>query len=142
MITLDDTPDEAAQNLVSEGLSRFNEVQVGPFPASPIWVVARDDNGALIGGVQAFISWTWLYLSMLWVDESARGAGVGSCLMRQAEQIAVDKGCTDAFLYTFSFQAPEFYRRRGYETFGELERFPDDHRQLWMRKKLVAAPDV
>ncbi|MGA0532007.1 GNAT family N-acetyltransferase [Hansschlegelia sp. KR7-227] len=138
-ITLEDAPDEATQHAVYEGLTRFNEARVGPCPTLPIWVVARDGNGVVIGGVQGVVSWTWLYLNMLWVDDSARGAGLGSSLLKRAEEAAVNRGCTDVFLYTFSFQAPEFYRRHGYEVFGDLECFPGDNHQFWMRKKLSNA---
>jgi ribosomal protein S18 acetylase RimI-like enzyme len=138
-ITLEDAPDEAVQNAVSEGLTRFNEARVGACPMTPIWVIARDADGVVVGGVQGVVSWKWLYLSMLWVDDPARGRGLGSTLLERAEKAAISKGCTNVFLYTFSFQAPDFYRRHGYEVFGELECFPEENHQFWMRKKLVAA---
>ncbi|MFC7053055.1 GNAT family N-acetyltransferase [Hansschlegelia quercus] len=123
------------------GLTKFNESRAGPFPPpSTVWIVARDEDGAVVGGVQGFISANWFYVAMLWVDERVRGSGVGSTLLRQAEQAGADKGCTDAYLYTFSFQAPEFYRRHGYEMFGELEAFIEENSQFWMRKKLRAHP--
>lgn len=138
-ITLEDAPDDDAQRAVIDGLTRFNEARIGPYPMDPIWAIARNGDGEVIGGVQGFVSWTWLYLHMVWVDEAARGSGLGSTLLLKVEDAAVAKGCLNAFLYTFSFQAPDFYRRHGYEAFGELEGFPGDNRQFWMRKALVGS---
>jgi hypothetical protein len=36
----------------------------------------------------------------------------------------------------FGLQAPGFYQKQGYETFGELEDFPAGHSRLWLRKRL------
>ena len=139
-ITLEDAPDDESQRIVTEGLTRFNETKIGPYPMDPIWAIARDGDGKVVGGVQGFVSWTWLYLHMVWVDEASRGEGLGSQLLRKVEEAAAEKGCLNAFLYTLSFQAPDFYRRHGYEVFGELEGFPGNSRQFWMRKALKAPP--
>ncbi|HEY0291744.1 MAG TPA: GNAT family N-acetyltransferase [Hansschlegelia sp.] len=116
-IEVEDAPDQATQDAVSEGLDRYNTAQIGPNSSSPIWVVARDAQGAVIGGLHGVVQWTWLYVNWLWVEDAARGAGLGSALLRRAERAAAEKGCVNAFLYTLSFQAPDFYRRQGYEVF-------------------------
>jgi hypothetical protein len=41
-----------------------------------------------------------------------------------------------AYLYTFSFQAPHFYRRRGYEEFGRIDGLPPGHTCIWLKKSL------
>jgi peptidoglycan hydrolase-like protein with peptidoglycan-binding domain len=50
----------------------------------------------------------------------ARGHGFGRELMKRAELYAVERGCTDAFLDTFSFQARPFYEKLGHRVFGML----------------------
>jgi hypothetical protein len=35
-----------------------------------------------------------------------------------------------------SFQAPDFYRKLGYEEFGRLDDFPPGHSRLFFRKNL------
>jgi hypothetical protein len=39
-----------------------------------------------------------------------------------------------------SFQAPDFYRKLGYQEYAVLERFPAPHRRHYFMKDL--APDV
>ena len=138
-IELEDVPDQATQDALSDGLDRYNETHVGPDPSSPVWIVARNPDGAVIGGLYGVALWTWFLVDWLWVDDAARGSGLGSTLLRKGEQAAADKGCTDAYLNTFSFQAPEFYRQHGYFVFGELEGFPGGNSRFWMRKRLDVA---
>jgi GNAT superfamily N-acetyltransferase len=77
-------------------------------------------------------------VSVLFVDESCRGTGVGADLLARAEALALERGATHAYLDTFSFQAEPFYARRGYEPFGRLSDFPQGHGRAWMSKPLRA----
>jgi ribosomal protein S18 acetylase RimI-like enzyme len=75
-------------------------------------------------------------VSLLWVSEGLRGGGHGSRLLQSIERVAAERGCANAYLDTFSFQAPGFYRRHGYVVFGELEDFPEGHKRIFLRKRL------
>jgi hypothetical protein len=46
------------------------------------------------------------------------------------------RGARNAYLDTFSFQAPDFYQRHGYRVFGELVDFPPGHTRYYMTKQL------
>ena len=46
------------------------------------------------------------------------------------------RGVRNAYVDTFSFQAPEFYRKLGYREFGRLDDFPTGHRRSWLTKAL------
>lgn len=54
------------------------------------------------------------------------------------EDFAVEKGCRFIYLDTFSFQAPGFYKKNGYEIFGMLEDHPKGFNQYFLHKKLEA----
>ena len=70
------------------------------------------------------------------MTESLRGRGHGRQLLAAAEHYAVERGCTRAWLTTFSFQAPEFYPKLGYEPFAVLEDHPLGHRHHFLQKRL------
>ena len=76
-------------------------------------------------------------LRQFWVVESQRGRGLGTKLFRAAEQEARRRGCTQIVLMTFSFQAPSFYERHGFEVLATIEDHPRGHRNLLMRKRLA-----
>ena len=54
------------------------------------------------------------------------------------EAFARERGCTQAKLDTFTFQAgPRFYEHLGWEVFGVIDDHPPGHRHYFMRKSLV-----
>lgn len=99
----------------------------------------RDDADALRGGIAGYLWGGWLHITLLWVHESMRGHGFGAQLLAAVESHALEHGCTDAYLSTFDFQAPEFYRARGYQGFGELLDCPRGHAYHFLRKRLSLA---
>jgi len=99
----------------------------------------RDAHGALCGGLLGETVWTWLSVGVIWIAPELRGAGHGARLLQSAEDIAVARGCTDARLDTFDWQARAFYERRGYAVYGQLEGFPVGHTQFHLRKALLTA---
>ena len=76
-------------------------------------------------------------LRQFWVEASRRGHGLGTQLFHAAEQEARRRGCTQIVLMTFSFQAPSFYERHGFEVLATVEEHPRGHRNLLMRKRLA-----
>jgi ribosomal protein S18 acetylase RimI-like enzyme len=73
---------------------------------------------------------------MLWVDEKHRNKGLGTQLLLKAEVLAGKRGCKYVHLDTFSFQAPEFYRKLGYKRFGALKPFPKGSTRYFLYKKI------
>jgi GNAT superfamily N-acetyltransferase len=67
-------------------------------------------------------------LRQFWVDEPQRHRGLGTKLFRAAEY--------EARRMTFSFQAPAFYRRHGFEVVATIDDHPRGHQNLLMRKRL------
>jgi len=130
--------DAKAEAAIGHGLEAYNRSQVGSDASRPLWVTCRDAEGEVIAGARCVVMWQWLLVDWLWVMEGHRRSGLGSELLHHVEQAGIAEGCTGAMLNTFSFQAPDFYRRHGYATFGQLEDFPANHTRYWMSKQLSA----
>ena len=94
------------------------------------------ERGKIVGGVAGEIFFGWLYVSLLWISEDYRGRGFGSKLMKAAEKALRRRGVKHAWLDTFSFQAPAFYRKLGYREFGRLKNFPAGHVRSFLTKAL------
>ncbi len=98
--------------------------------------LALREEGALIGGLVGQTFMGWLTVDGLWVAVEHRGRGHATRLMNQAETEARRRGATDSVLDTFSFQAPEFYRKLGYRDFARLDGFPAGHCRHYLTKSL------
>ena len=99
-------------------------------------VFARSQDGEIIGGLSGKTYWQYLEISFLWVSESHRSSGHATHLMELAEAEAVNRGCTQALLDTFSFQALGFYLGLGYKEFGQLQGFAGKHARHYLHKAL------
>jgi GNAT superfamily N-acetyltransferase len=72
----------------------------------------------------------------MWIKEEFRGHGYGQRLLELAEEKARELGARNAYLDTFSFQALDFYKKFGYQVFGELNDFPVGHQRYYLTKQL------
>ena len=93
------------------------------------------DDQKLIGGLTGATNWDWLYIETLAVNAAYHGQGLGRKLIEAAEQIAIERGCYGAWVDTYTFQSPEFYKRLGYEAFGELPNYPKGETRVFLRKE-------
>jgi len=91
-------------------------------------VFMEDENGKKQAGIVAETVGNWMYIQMLWVDESLRGKDVGTQLITEAEEEAKARGCRYSLVDTFSFQARPFYERMGYSMQMALEDYIADSR--------------
>jgi GNAT superfamily N-acetyltransferase len=137
-VTLAEEADPAQETVqaIGQGLLAYNTASAGPEGTTPLWVIGRDPAGAVQAGLKARTFWTWLCVDWLWVAEACRLRGLGSRLLLRAETIARERGCVGAYLDTFSFQAPGFYMRHGYQEFGRIDGLPPMHARIWLRKML------
>jgi ribosomal protein S18 acetylase RimI-like enzyme len=107
-----------------------------PNDVQALCVFARTDDGEIVGGLTGKTYWNYLEVSFLWVHEQHRGFGHATALMSAAEAEALRRGCFNVVLDTFSFQALGFYKKLGYEEFGQLSRFTGGHVRHFLYKSL------
>jgi len=119
---LTDNPAPEAFQKIWASLLRFNEDAIGNAGARTLAILLKEPTtDELIGGLWARSLWGSLYIDMMFVPETLRGNGIGTSLLRQAEQEAIQRGCRNIWMDTYAFQARPFYEKLGFSIFGRLD---------------------
>lgn len=74
-----------------------------------------EDDGNIAGVIVGRAYYNEVHIGDLIVGKDYRRAGVGSKLVAAVEEAYKGKGYEKIALTTFGFQAPEFYKKLGYE---------------------------
>ncbi len=127
-------PEPKIVDAIDGGLTEYNLTKLGGWACHHLAVVAKNDQ-VIIGGLYGTLQWDWLEIDFAWVDESRRGEGFGTKLVKAAEVAAVSKGVHNVHLRTGSWQAVGFYEKLGYNLFGQLEDYPDGFTTYFMKKR-------
>ena len=100
------------------------------------YVIEAHDS-AWRGGIVFTVFGNWLEIEFLWIDEAVRGRGVGTELLRRAEEIGLHQGCRYSSLNTMSFQARPFYEAHGYTVKHVQEHYPKTSTKYFLEKRLM-----
>ena len=133
--TSDPTP-KVVEELRSR-LAAHNVAASGIGDRVDLAVFVHDEVGELAGGVTGNLWGAVLEVDFLWVRADLRGGGVGKQILSRLEQDARVLGASVLFLNTYSFQAPEFYRRQGYQVTEVIEGYPDGVQKIFLKKTLA-----
>lgn len=128
----------AAQLLaIEEGLNDFNDLMTGMSDRQPLAILIKSNtNGEVLGGMQGRSSLGLLFIDLFYLPPELRKMGIGTEILSRFEEEGRKRGCTAAFLYTISFQAPDFYKKYGWEEFGRIECKPEGTSRIFMKKSL------
>jgi GNAT superfamily N-acetyltransferase len=137
IVSLADERDPGAEAAITGGLADFNRETFGRVDSRTLDVLVRDPNtGQIVGGILGHSSLGLFFLDLFYLPKELRGGGLGARIMAQAEDEARRRGCTAAFVYTVTFQAPGFYEKYGYRRFGEIACPPDGATRIFLTKTL------
>ncbi len=134
-MTQEPTPED--REAILAPLRAYNLAQAGDGKSESLALLVRDDNDVILGGLYGRFFYQWLFIELLSVPDEARGQGMGSQLMKMAEDLAREKGCVGIWLDTFDFQAPEFYKKLGFSEVGQIADYPPGHRRFFLQKRLL-----
>jgi GNAT superfamily N-acetyltransferase len=125
----------ATKRAVLGGLIGYNTGKMGKQKYRRFAISLRD-KGAIVGGIVGEVWMTVLFIQLFWIEARFRGKGHGTALIEKIEDEARRFGAVRSYLDTMSFQAPDFYRECGYETFGAIEGYPGGVTRHWFTKTL------
>ncbi len=124
--------------VIRDGLGAYNLEKAGYRDYRPLAVLVADPaTGDIDGGLYGSTSMGLLRIDRFFLPEKLRKQGLGSRILKAAEEEGARRGCTRAVLSTLSFQAPGFYRRQGWDELGRIECDPPGHTRFMMTKRLA-----
>lgn len=138
-IKVADTIEQKSYDKISELLFEFNLSKTKDIQNEinkPIEIIIRDDQNEIIGGLYGRSIWGTLEINKCVVIPQNRNEGIGRKLIIEAENEAKNRNCRFVSLNTFSFQAPEFYEKLGFEKIGTETDFPKGFEKYYYRKKI------
>lgn len=132
--------EEGDEKYVSDALEADRYRHAPPVPGAEdeeLVYKITDAEGNILGGCLLEIDrWKCGDLDILWVDERCRRQGLGSLLIRKAEEVFREKGCCLSALGTFRFQARPLYEKHGYTVYGTIENWPRGEANYGLYKRL------
>lgn len=114
----------------------YNQSKREPSKSEPLNIYVEDSQGNLIAGMVAETFGNWLEIEYLYVQEDFRGQGIGSNILNRAEKEARERKCKYSFVNTYQFQAPNFYKKHGYEEVFALKEYPYTGERYYYTKEL------
>ena len=137
VINTEPTPDEV--QYLEDRIYEFNSAATGIADGEWLAIFVRDGDDRIVAGLCGNTWGGYCEIRQFWVEEARRKQGLGTTLLGAAEQEARRRGCRYILLMTFSFQAPAFYTKHGFDILAVVDDHPRGHKNMLMRKRLDAA---
>ena len=120
---LENVESERTQELANL-IREYNRSNREPSKSEPLNIYVEDEQGNILAGMVAETFGNWLEIEYLYVRDDFRGKGIGSKILDKAEKESKSRGCKYSFVNTFNFQAPNFYKKHGYQEVFTLKEYP------------------
>ncbi|MDE8346295.1 MAG: GNAT family N-acetyltransferase [Acidocella sp.] len=120
---------EREPDAVKMSVPALHEALFGEKPRAE--ALLAEDNGAAVGfavWLETFNTWTGspaMHLEDLFVDEAARGRGVGAAIISHLAKLAMARGCQRLEWMVLDWNEPaiNFYRRQGAAPLADWTKF-------------------
>lgn len=133
-LALENDPDSALRQEILAPLVAYNEAAGGPSQNGLLAVTVRDQVGTVVGGLWGRTGYGFLFIEMLALGP-AKGVGLGRQIMGIAEAEARRRKLLGMWLDTWTFQAPNFYPKFGFEECGRITDYPPGHDRIFYVKR-------
>lgn len=96
--------------------------------------ILEDDRP--VAGLIGVTFWDTLQVDQLYVNDEQRGKGLGSALMRRAEEIAKERNYKMITVETMDFQAVDFYKKLGFQIDFIREGYTNGYKSYFFSKSI------
>ena len=134
-LELENTKSERTHELANL-IRAYNRANREPSKSEPLNIYLEDEEGNLVAGMVAETFGNWLEIEYLYVSEDLRRQGIGSKILKMAENESRNRGCKYSFVDTFNFPARKFYEKHGYKEVFALKKYPYIGERYYYTKEL------
>ncbi len=106
---------DAVDRFINEGFTLYSAQSEVVLNYEPFCFVAENREGTIIGVITGNAYYNEVRIADLIVDEAYRKSGIGSRLVAAVETAFQGAGYDIVTLTTFGFQAPDFYKKLGFQ---------------------------
>ena len=135
-IIFDYNPENIDIQYIKDELRNYNSKIAGDYNSKPFNVLLTDNN-EIIGGLLGTTYWGWLHIDKFWIHKNHRNCGLGSELLKFAENKIYDDNCRYIHLFTHNIKAINFYIRNGYKIIYEFEKSSNGMIRYLITKKII-----
>lgn len=132
-------PAQGDVQYLEDRLYEFNSAATGITDGEWLAIFVRDEDQRIVAGICGNTWGGCAEVRQFWVEAARRKQGLGTKLLEAAEDEARRRGCRQMILMTFSFQAPAFYARHGFEVVAAVDDHPHGYKNLLLCKRLDVA---
>ena len=129
--------DEDDGEYIDDKLVEYNWSQV-PAVHDFVWIgrkIQGDNDEPVAAGFVGVNFWNIAFIEMLWVDESYRNQGIGSCLLSDIEREAKKKGAFIMMIDARDWNV-DFFKKLGYTVYCTLDDYPKGYSKYKLKKQL------
>lgn len=137
-IIVEENSNPLVNDAIVHGLQKFNLPFFDQKNCQFFSIYAVDKNSRIIGGLCGDILGRSAGVDYVWVDEEKSRQGIGTQLFSQLETFAKSKNCDCIQVFTYKFQAPEFYKKLGFKCVGIISNWIEGHDVMFFKKYLDA----
>ena len=110
-----DDSDDRIGDFIQNEFSLYGEQNGLSLNYDDFCFAAEDDDGSIAGIITGHAYYNEVHISDLIIHHDHRRSGLGSRLVSAVENSYAGKGYEKITVSTYGFQAPEFYRKLGFE---------------------------
>ncbi|WP_420421741.1 GNAT family N-acetyltransferase [Simkania sp.] len=103
------------EKMVEEGHAKDEKKSGTPCHYKKFALVSKNDEGKVFGVLSAYTAYAEVYVDDIWVHPDYRKQGNGKRLLLALEERFEGKGFNNINLVTSAFQAPDFYKKCGFQ---------------------------
>ncbi len=125
---------QSCEEILFHGINQNAFEVKGMQPMHPFCISLKTSDRNIVGGINGVTYYGCLYIDMLWIAKELRHQGFGVQLVKAAEKIGLERGCTFSTINTMDWEALHFYEGLGYSIEFIREGYEKQSKMYMLRK--------